>query len=118
MIQTRVTPDERARIQRAADLAGHTVSTWSRRVLLEHAASPAEQTIVTNDAIQKLADEADAGHDMAHHWDNAGGARGSEGELASSAVTAAVVSGGCPMDVPVGVKCKACGKVHTPKGKR
>jgi len=25
-------------------------------------------------------------------------------------------SAGCPMDVPVGVKCKACGKVHQPKG--
>jgi hypothetical protein len=24
----------------------------------------------------------------------------------------------CPMDVPVGVKCKVCGQVHTPKSKR
>jgi len=27
-------------------------------------------------------------------------------------------SAGCPMDVPVGVKCKVCGLVHQPKGKR
>lgn len=25
-------------------------------------------------------------------------------------------SSSCPFDVPVGVKCKACGKVHRPKG--
>ena len=27
-------------------------------------------------------------------------------------------SSACPMNVPVGVQCKVCGKVHVPRGKR
>lgn len=63
----------------------------------------------------------DAGLDEGEPSAGAAGPSRGRGTVAQTTAEPASPSsspGACTMDVPVGVKCKVCGKVHTPKGKR
>jgi len=138
VLKVRVTPAEKERMLEAASRANRTLSDWARLLLVgevvfdTHAErrTEGEGTLgggepgVTAASPPRAAQAAASTHsDRASSSPPSGKGSGEAGAVTPSAVaepsaaTRVSSPGKCPMQVPVGVKCKVCGKVHQPKGR-
>ena len=111
MVQIRMSDEERDRIARAAELDGRSMSAWARMVLLDHAVGPGEG--LPPDRVERRT--VGEGNSLASEGSTVLQQPRAASAGEPSAATESPRPGSCPMDVPVGVKCKVCGKVHRPR---